>query len=201
MTIRWYIMAARIDDINGMPARSPKYFKSRFNPTGLDVPRGWMDYGLMPVFICWADVTLEQHQALIANNDCKHIVLHANIDNQVGAARDAVRAGLEQLDIPGGWVDETDTWRNVLRTVCGVFQYAQKVHGRFNQKIIPDGMTLSTTWSEIPQQGRDFLLKRAAEYGIDTSGYTGAITLRDIYKAFSDAWGDAPFKIGKNMVI
>lgn len=177
-------------------ARGPKYLKWRFNPTGLDVPWGIMDYGLMPVCIAWANVTPAQNTTLLANNDVRLGLLNSNLDNTITAQQvQAVRDGLEFLDIPGQWVDVTDTWRVVLRTTCGLFQYAQRLHGKFNVKIVPDGYTLNTTWAQIPAQGKQFLLDTALELGIDTSGATAQTTLRQIYKAFADAWGDKPLMI------
>jgi hypothetical protein len=192
MAIRWYTLP--IETIG--TARGPKYLKWRFSPEGLDVPWGMMDYGLMPVCIAWADVSGAQHTALTANADVRHIVQHANIDNNVGGgAVNAIRSGLEDLDIPGNWVQATDTWRQVLRGVMGMFQFAQRVHGKFGTTLLPDGFTLDTTWSELPQGAKDILLETAAELGIDTSGATGSTTLRQIYKAFGDAWGTKPFLI------
>ena len=193
MAIRWYLLP--IETINN--GRGPKYLKFRQNPEGLNVPWGMQDYGLMPVCIAWADVSGAQHTGLIANADVRHIVQHANIDNTVGSgAVTAIRSGLEALDIPGNWVQASDTWRAVLRGVFGMFQFAQRVHGKFNTTLLPDGFTLNSTWSQLPQGAKDILLETAAELGIDTSGATGDTTLRQIYKAFGDAWGTEPFFVG-----
>lgn len=194
MANRWYILPI---ELYGGSMRAPKYMINRLNPTGINAKWSMMDYGLMNVCIMLADVTTEQHDALVANSDVRGIVQHANVDNTVPAgAVTAVRNGLESLDIPGQWVDTSDTWRVVLRTTAALFQFAQRLHGRFGVKIIPDGYSLNTTWSELPQQAKDFLLDVAAELNIDTSGATGATTLRTIYKAFADAWGATPIFIG-----
>lgn len=193
MAIRWYLLPLETIDNR----RGPKYFKHRGNPSGLDVRWGMMDYGLMPVALLWADVSNAEHTGLIANSDVRHVVQHTNVDNQVGGgAVTAIRDGLEALDIPGNWVQATDTWRQVLRGVMGMFQFAQRVHGKFGVTLLPDGYSLNTTWSELPQGARTILLETAQELGIDTGGATGATTLRQIYKAFGDAWGERPFFVG-----
>jgi hypothetical protein len=192
MAIRWYAMALAVQG----NYRGPKYLRWRMNPTGLDVPWAMQDYGLMPVAVLWADVSTTQHNGLIANADCRHIVLHANVDDTVGSAVTGTRAALEALQIPGNWVQSADAWRTVLRTVIGVFQYAQRLHGKFGVPIVPDGYSLDSTWQEIPAQGQQFLLDTAAELGIDTSGVTGTVTLRQIYRTFGDVWANRVVHMG-----
>ena len=194
MAVRWYLLP--IETANGGLARGPKYFKWRFDPDppGLDVPWGMMDYGLMSVAIAWADVTTQQHNTLIANNDVRAVP--QNLDATIGAGAVATtRNILEQLDIPGNWVTTADTWRGILRSTAGLFQFAQRVHGKFGVTLLPDGFTLDTTWSQLPQGAKDILLETALEIGIDTSGATGSTTLRQIYKTLADAWGAKPIFI------
>ena len=192
MAVRWYLVAmAQVDN-----RRAPKYVKSRVNPTGLAVPWGAMDYGLMNVAVMWADVTTAQHNALVANADCKFAATNANLNNAIGAtAATNVRTILEQLQIPGTWVAGTDTWRQILRGTCGLFQFAQRLHGKFNVKLVPDGYSLDTTFGELPAAGRQFLIDTADELGIDRTGATAGVTLRQIYRAFGDAWGTKPILI------
>jgi hypothetical protein len=192
MAIRWYLMA--METIGTY--RAPKYLRSKGNPTGLNVQWGAMDYGLMDVCVCWADTTNAQNTALVANSDCKLAATNANLDNAIGSGAVAtVRNVLETLQIPGSWVQATDTWRQILRGTCGLFQFAQRLHGKFGVKLVPDGMTLSTTWAELPQAGQDFLTQTADELGIDHSGVTGSTTLRAIYKVLGDAWGTKPLYV------
>ncbi len=187
MAVRWYLVA--MEQVGN--SRAPKYVKSRQQPSGLAVNWGAMDYGLMDVAVMWADVTTAQHNALIANADCKFAATNANLNNAIGAGAAAtVRNVLETLKIPGSWVQGTDTWRQILRGTCGLFQFAQRLHGKFGVKLVPDGYSLDTTWAELPQVGRDFLLATAIELGIDTSGATASVTLRQIYRVFGNAWGE-----------
>lgn len=187
MAVRWYAMP--LDEVGN--GRGPKYLRWRFNSTGLDVPWGAQDYGLMPVCICWADVNNGQHNQLTSNNDVRFITLHSDLDNNLtGQQVVAVRDALEFLNIPGQWVDATDTWRQVLRITIGVFQFSQRMHGKFNAKAIPDGYTLATQFGDLPQNARNLLLSTADELGIDYSGATNQTTLRQILKTFGDAWAN-----------
>ncbi len=187
MAVRWYLVA--MEQVGN--SRAPKYVKSRMNPTGLAVQWGAMDYGLMNVAIMWADVTTAQHNALIANADCRFAATQASLDNPIGAgATAAVRNVLETLQIPGSWVQATDTWRQILRGACGLFQFAQRLHGKFDVKLVPDGYSLDTTWSELPAVGKQFLLETAVDLGIDTSGVTANTTLRQVYRVLGNAWGE-----------
>jgi hypothetical protein len=186
MAVRWYLMAMQTTNSN----RYPKYLRARANPTGLDVAWGAMDYGLMDVCVCWADTTAAQNTALIANSDCRLASTGANLDNAIGAGAVAnVRSVLEALQIPGNWVQAADSWRQVLRGTCGLFLFAQRLQGAFNVRLVPDGYTLDSTWGDIPQAARDFLLQTADELGIDTSGATSSTTLRQIYRVLGNAWG------------
>lgn len=177
--------------------RAPKYLKGRMNLNGIDVKRNAMDYGLMPVCIVAADVTPALHAEIVAHSDVRAIVEYANIDQPIGNAANGVRNVLEALSIPGTWVQSTDTWRQVLRGTMGLFQFAQRVHARFNTTLLPEGYTLDTTWSELPQGAKTLLLEAAAELGIDTSAATGQTKLRAIFRVLGDAWGDKVFYLGE----
>lgn len=196
MAIRWYLLPILSVTLeNGAVARGPKYLRWRDNPDELNVPWGMMDYGLMPVCIAWCDATDQQHSTLAGFSDTRQVP--ANLDATISAgAVTTTRNILEALGIPGRWVDTTDTWRGVLRTTAGLFQFAQRVHGRFGTVILPQGFTLDTTWSELPQGAKSILLQTAQELGINTSGATGSTTLRQIFKAFADAWGSRAVNIG-----
>lgn len=190
MTTRWYLLPIIGTGITRADGRRPKYIAD----LGIR-PWSMMDYGLLPVAILMADVTAQQHTDLTANSDVRAIPL--NLDSTVGAgAVTATRNALEALSIPGNWVGASTTWRVVLRTTAGLFQFAQRVHGRFGVTLLESGVTLDTTWTQLPQGAKDILLTTAQELGIDTSQATGSTTLRQIFKAFGDAWGSKTLLMG-----
>lgn len=176
-------------------ARGPKYLKWRFDPSGLDVFWSGMDYGLIPKMLVVADVTTAQHNGLSAQPDV--LSLPADIDNTVTSqALPAVQTGLESLKIPGNWVHTSHTYRDILRMVGGLFQFAQRHHGLHDQLIVPDNIDLSKTWGDLPLEWRQNLAATADSFGYDYSGVTASTTIRAILKNLSDQWGDTPINLG-----
>lgn len=193
MATRFYILP--IEQVGS--ARGPKYFAWRFDPDppGLDVRWGMMDYGLMPTCLLATDVTTAQHNALVANSDV--IGAPVNIDSQIGAGNiTTVRNALEALRIPAQTAVASDTYRDVLRVVAGVFQFAQRYHGEYGKSIFDEVTTLNTTWAELSTDFQNELLATAATMNIDTSGLTANTTMRQILKRMADAWQGKNFLIG-----
>jgi len=156
-----------------------------------------MDYGADPVFLVLADVTNPQHNQLNNQNDVTSIIQYANLDNTVPAnAVTAVRNGLEALNIPGNWVDSTDTWRFVMRIVMSCFQFQQRVHGMNGRSVFREGVDLSRTWSSLPVGIRTDIQAAADSFGWDYSSLTGASTLREVLRTLAIQWGSEPFVIG-----
>lgn len=169
-------------------SRCPKYFY------GSGVEWSLIDYGLIAVCLIAADVSTAQHNAVAAQADV--IAIPQNLDNQIGVNLAAVRSRVEQLRIPGNWAQAANTYRELLRMIGGLFQFAQRHHGLHNQVIVPENINLDQTWSNLPLVWRQNLAETAASFGYDTSGVTASTPIRAILKALSDAWGDAPLLIG-----
>ena len=153
-----------------------------------------MPFGKEPFFLVVADHTPEQHTAVAANSDV--IILPANIDNTVGANRTAVVNALELINIPAGWVATGMTYRQVLKIVSAIFQFAQRLHGHANLRIYESGITMATQFSSLPASIRTKLIEAAQSMNFDTSALSGASTVRQILKAMADQWGARVIKIG-----
>jgi len=191
MTVRFYLVPVE----QSGNARGPKYFKWRFSPDGLDVRWGAFDYGLIPTMLIAADVTAGQHDTLAAQSDVTAIP--ADIDSTVPAqALPAVQNALEDLRIPGGWVTTNHTYREIIRTVGGLFQFAQRHHGLHNKIIMPENVTLSQTWGDLPLQARQEVRATADSLNYDYSDVTASTTIRQILKSLADQWGDQPLLLG-----
>lgn len=191
MAIRYMLMP--MEEISG--GRGPKYLLWRNNPTGLDVPWGMFDFGLLPTGLVACDVTNAQFNTLTGNSDVTGVP--ANIDNQIGAgALSAVRANLESLRIPGNWIQSTNTYREVLRFVSGLFQFAQRLHGLHQRILIPDTLNLDNTWGDIPQGWQDDLRDTADSFNYDYSQVNASTPIRAILKSLGDQWGNTPFNLG-----
>lgn len=192
MTIRYYLVP--VEEVGS--ARGPKYFNWRFCvDCSLNVPWSAMDYGLRPTMLIATDVTNGQHNGLAAASDVTTVP--TNIDNTVSAAAlSAVRAALEGLKIPGNWVTTAHTYREVLRAVAGLFQFAQRHQALHNEPLVEGNVDLSMTWSEVPQAKRQRVQATCDDLGYDTSPVTGAWTLGQTLKYLADLWGDTTFIFG-----
>ena len=199
MAIRWYILPATTEDVVltrtstgenyvADTVRRPKYLGSS------PVAWGGMPYGLEPVFLCWADVTPAQHSQLAAQSDVQPIP--EDIDQTISpGALNTVRDNLEALHIPAGWVTTADTYREVMRVVCGVFQLSQRYNGMHRRRLVEAGVTLNTQWTDLPAGFRQRLRAAAESHNYDTSELSGTSTLRDILKFLSDQWQGTTFYI------
>lgn len=186
MTTRYYLVPLIDDD--GL--RAPKYI------IDLGVTWGAMDYGIIDTALVAADVSDAQHTGLIANADVVAIPL--NIDNTISlAALPLVSAQLENLKIPGNWVNTGHTYRQVLRMVGGLFQFAQRHRALSGKIIIPENINLGQSWGDLGQQTRLELQMTADSFNYNTTGVTAATTIRTILKALADQWGAQEFLLGR----
>lgn len=140
---------------------------------------GAIDYGLEPVFLVRADVTNQQRNALIAFSDVDEFP--ANLDNTVGVNLATVTAALEAKGIPGDWVTSGMTYRAVLRWVARLFLIAQRLNGRAGLQLLSD-QTLSSTVGDLSIAKRQALNEAAQSLGLDTSGVTLGMTIRQALK-------------------
>lgn len=191
MAIRYYLIP--IEQTNNI--RTVKYLRSRLGSGTIDVSYSMMDYGLVNAGLVMADVTNAQHNAIVANADVTAIP--ANIDSTITAGDlPSVKAALETLRIPGNWATTANTYRQIMRMVGGLFQFAQRHQGLYNQTIIPDNINLDMIWSDIPLQWRQNLQGTADSFGYDYSQITGSTPVRTILKSLADQWGSTPLLLG-----
>lgn len=191
MALRVYLTPIIGSGASVADSRRAKYFKGT-SASGKFV---LIPYGLEPFGLVVAEVTPAQHTALTANSDLQSFP--ANLDTQLTAGVvTTVKAGLESLSIPGGWVTTALTYRNLLRVVIQIFQFSQRFHGLGGGRLFPAGVTLDTQFSALSAGQRTSLQAAATSFGWDTSGLTGANTLRQILKAMADQWGSNPISVG-----
>lgn len=204
MTIRLYVLP--MERNVALDSRGPKYLAWSRDPDPSDNvgEDDWrvLGYGLYDWGIAAVEATATVHGLLAAKADVQAIP--ANLDNTVGAAnRDTVRAFLESVALPGNWVQNGTTWREVVRTVCGMILFGQRYDG-IRQAASPGAPAfgsqiegnLNVQWGNIPQGIRDAVLETAQSFGYDTSGLTDTTLVRAILKNLADAWGDQPVFFG-----
>lgn len=156
-----------------------------------DVVWGCITYGSESVALVYADVTTEQHNALITNAD----VLSApiNLDSVLTSnAVTTIRAFLENLNIPAGWVNASRTYRDVVRIVGGVFQVNQSYTGQRNIGMFSEGLDLTRTYTSLSQSIRNALVQIGVNLDLDSSNITGTSTLRDILVDLGQQFLDRP---------
>ena len=196
--IRFYLLP--IESVvleDGNIARGPKYFQWRLDPDppGLAVKWGMMDYGLIDAALLVAEVTQEQHDTLLLNSDVTSPP--ENIDQNItSGAIPGVQAALETLRIPADWVTTAFTYRQILRMIAGLFQFAQRHHALHNEQLIDSQAQLDLRWNQIPIARRNRILATADSLNYDYSAVQNTWLIRRILKHLADQWGVTLFHIG-----
>jgi len=182
------------EDAAGIEGKGPKYLKWRFDPDppGIDCPYVYMHYGAIHAGLVAAEVTPEQHTELTSYSDVTAAPL--DIDQNVSAAAlPQVRQALEDLRIPADWVTTDYTYRDILRRVGGLFQFAQRHRGLHGEELITSTAQLDLTWSQVPAAKRERVMETADSFGYDYSTVTGTWTVRRTLMHLANQWGDQPF--------
>lgn len=170
--------------------RRPKYVADA-NATYVAMP-----YGFQPACFVAADLSNADDTALSAQSDVARIPDTLDANPSAGGVT-AAQTALEALFIPAGWINTGLTWRQITRTVAGLFQYTQRLHGIGGNVRLVDGTTpLSTQFNQLPLAVRQSMIAAAESFGYDTSSLSGTSTLRTILKTLADQWGAAPIQIG-----
>lgn len=151
-----------------------------------------MDYGKEGTMLAAADVTSAQHTALAANADVTAIP--AALDSTVtNGALTTIRAQLEALKIPAGWVTTAHTYRQVVGAVGRIFMLMQRFDGMFRRVFFETGIQLDTRMNQLTAGQRQALQQAADSFGLNSSTVTGATTVRQVLKIWIDQMG--PFTL------
>jgi hypothetical protein len=76
----------------------------------------------------------------------------------------------------------------VLRSVCGIFLFLQRVTAITKQPINWTAVSLNTQWQNIPAAWQAAMLQAAGEMGFSTAGLQATTPLRNILKNMADQW-------------
>jgi hypothetical protein len=156
-----------------------------------------LHFGRQPVGLVAADVSGAQDTTLIGSSGVTKIP--DALDGTIGAgALVTVQNILENWNIPGTWLVAGTTYRELVRIVRGVFFIIQRYASVANNlnAILSGGVSLSTQFQDLPLGVRQNLQAAAVDLNIDTSGFTGASTLRQILKGVGDQYAATPFQLG-----
>jgi hypothetical protein len=186
MAVNLYVMPITGAGVKGDPRR-PKYKDSLFPAQTFDADM-W-DYGDEPwCLVGIVDVSPAADTALRANADV--FALPQNLDTTVGSVgtRNQIRTQLETAEIPGQWVQTTSTYRQIVRMVGGCCRFAQRYQGMVGGVLFPGATTLDSTFGSLPQAQQTGMLDTAAWFGMTTTTWTAAATLRTVMQSASDQY-------------
>lgn len=180
-----YVMPIITDATGKYPQRYPKYYKTTFPALSWSM----FDYGNEPwCLIGIQDVPAATDSALVANADV--FALPANLDQAIGSvsARNTVRNALENVNMPGTWIQTTDTYRTVVRFVGALCTFMQCYQGKGLGLVFSATVTLATTFATLSAAQQQALIDCATYFGLSASSLVGANTLRTILKTVGDAF-------------
>ncbi len=177
MVLSLYVMPIVGTGATRTDARRPKYRDSVFPLSAYSM----FDYGNEP----WCLTGINNVDPTIdatLNGEPDVFELPTDLNQAMGSVgvRNTVRNRLEAVNIPGTWVQTTTTYREVVEMIGSLCQFAQRYQGATGGLWFTGGITLDSTFSSLPQTARDGMISAAASFGMDTSGFTGASTLRQI---------------------
>lgn len=152
------------------------------------------DYGKSPWCLVAADVSAAQHTFLTGQSDVA--ALPTNLDSQLGANQSAARDFLEAAGIPGTWITGSSTYRQVARSVIGLFNFANRYLAIAGDTVIPAGQSLNTQFGSLTGAQQQAYRDTCADFGIDDAFLTSQATLRAILKALADLWADTARTLG-----
>lgn len=172
-----YVMPIIGDGTKASPRR-PKYRDSQMQGFAWAM----FDYGDEPVGIVGIqDISPEADTALTDESDV--FKLPDNLDQAVGSTgiRNTIRNRLEAVNIPGTWVQTTTTYRELVRFIGAVCQFAQRfqgISGIPEERWFGGGRTLASTFGSLPNRAQAGLIEAADSFGFDRSGLTASTVLR-----------------------
>lgn len=181
-----YVMPITTTTLKGAPARFPKYKDSHM----LGFDWSMFDYGDEPwCLVGIQDISPAARAALEAEADV--FPIPDNLDQSMGTTqvRNQVRTRLEQADIPGQWVQTTTTWREVVRFVGAVCQYAQRYQGMVGGLWFPGNVNLNSTYGSQPQAVQDGMLAAASSFpGMSTGAFQAGNDMRTVVQSIGDQY-------------
>ncbi len=170
-----------------------------FGVPQVGVEAAYMSFGNEGTMLVCADTDAATHATFAALP--RVIQLPADLDQNLSAgAVTTVEAALEARNIPAHWVSTNLTYRQVLRVVAGMFQFAQVYHAQHDLNLFRGGVNLNTRVNQIPQAERDRLNSAAQTAGLDTSGITGTTTVRQILRSLGEQWLERPVYLGSGVI-
>jgi hypothetical protein len=114
----------------------------------------------------------------------------------------AVQTALEAIPLPAEWVTTAFTWRGLLRIVLGICRFMARYTVVFAEatqlttRVFTGGVDLTRTIGSLPLAVRTALTATATSLGLDTTGVTGATTLRGLLRTVGLQGAATPTALG-----
>ena len=157
-----------------------------------------MDFGFQPCFIAAADLSPADDASVAGNADV--FAFPFDLAPTMGGAATSTANFLETtFFIPCNWMTGSTTWLEAARTICGMFQYFQRLWYMLGNVVPIDGTTnksLNTQFNALPVNVQQGIVSAAQSLGYDTSFIQNNTQVRAFLKNFADQWGSKPFNFG-----
>ena len=176
--------------------RGPEYFVWRGDLNGPSIACRWslMDYGFINVGL------LVAHDISAADDAAVRIkpgvyAFPDNLDQPI-TDKAALTVILEAANVPTDWLTASTTYRQLLRSMAGLFQFNQRYSGISNgQSIFGNGITLDSNYNNLSAQQKAWFVQTMESFGY-LNGVQGNPKLRTLAKQAGDLWGSQPFYMG-----
>lgn len=149
-------------------------------------------------FVVGENVPAANHATVAAHADCLAV---PDLAQTVGAQLTTVQNRLESMNIPGQWVQSTDSYGSVARVVWTYAQLLRTFQLQGFPRLFGSGITLATKWNQLPAAVQTRLQSLAAEYQFDTSGVSGQTTVRQLFVLLMQQWPAVAIRVGPNTVL
>lgn len=189
MPIHLYFMPATTQTEGGKSFRAPKYMSSDHRWSAIY-------YGMINVCLDAIDTNLVDHQTLFDTSDVLSVDPRTGdyIDLDGNATAGEITALKNYLDTAGNfcpmdWATTADTRRSIIRGVCGMFLFIQRVTALSN--FVPPtqwGITMSTQWVSLATNRRDAMRQAAKDLGFVAADPANTTTMRQILRYFGSHW-------------
>lgn len=197
MSVLYYLLPVMVIWIGEQDYRGPAYLEWRMNPDGM-VVTDWtcIDYGSINRMVCAVDASPEQHAQLATHADVYQFP--ANVDTSMPQAEmTGLTTFLEGTYLPAQWLAGNLTYRQVLRTITGMYLFMQRLTTLSgNVSPLDWGISLNTQYRNLSTQQQAWIAEAFASLGYDASFIRSNTTVRQILKAASDQWGAKPILFG-----
>lgn len=175
-------------------ARGPEYFKWRFDPDLDSLTNRWAaaDYGFLPTMLLVAfDMSQADHDALCANVDV--YCFPDNLDQPISDGN--IDAFFEGLNIPTDWLTPSTSYRELMRSTMGLFQYNQRYSAECGHSLLGEGgYSLDDKWNVLSTADQVCFDAVSASFGLPS--VVGNPTLRSLVKRIDAYWQGQTFQLG-----